>query len=188
MPRAFWPLGADTYFGSHLALKSVEKYIKCCDQALANGGVGLFLIGPPSSLKTFLLTFALKCLLAKGHSVRYSTLDEVTDLYFQRDGNSLEGQLSSDRFVAVDNLSDIVNKAAPTALRRLLRRRRDEGLCTLLATDLSLDDFKRQYVAIQEQVAGDFIEVPCLAKAFKVAAHNEERKRALGFIEEAHAD
>lgn len=188
LPRAFWALGADTYFGSHLALKSVEKYIRQCDLALANGGVGLFLIGPPSSLKTFLLTFALKCLLAKGHSVRYTTLEEVTDLYFQRNEVSLESELSHDRFVAVDNLGEVINKAAPNALRRLLRRRSDDGLCTLLASDLLSDDFKRQYCAVQELIAGQCIEVPCSAKSFKVAAHFEEKKRALGFIEEAHAD
>lgn len=188
LPKAFWLLGADSYFGSHLALKSVEKYIKNCDLALANGGVGLFLIGPPASLKTFLLTFALKCLMAKGHSVRYTTLEEVTDLYFQRNEVSLESELSHDRFVAVDNVGEVINKAGPNALRRLLRRRSDDGLCTLLATDLLMEDFKRQYCAVQEQVAGMCIEVPCAAKAFKVAAHFEEKKRTLGFIEEAYAD
>ncbi len=188
LPKAFWPLGSDTYFGNRLALKQSEHYIRKHAEALASG-TGLLLIGPPSSLKTFLLTYILRCLLAKGHSVRYTTLDELVDLYFQREGASIGSELCTDRFVAVDNLSEVINKAAPNALKALFRRRRDNGLCTLFATDLEDAEFTRQYGPVAESVEESSLKIHCSSKSFQLAERRDRRLSQLSLHEEGvHAN
>ena len=134
IPSKFWDIDMLTYFGSTDAMRTVNRYIRKAEEAKAEG-VGLFIEGGPQSFKTFLLTHALKCLMAKGHSTHYVKYDKLVDVAFSGKFN-FESYFRSGVFVAIDDV--MVDPKTSKALLRFLKLRVDAGVPFLIASSATL--------------------------------------------------
>jgi DNA replication protein DnaC len=144
IPEKFWNYGADTYLGSTDALLTSNLYVRGCERMLSSN-MGLMFIGEHQSCKTFLLTYVLKCLLAKGHSVRYITLKHLTDLMIgavEERERSFRVVSTDAQFLGVDCLEDDATKGEIDCFERLVTIRSDKGLPLLIASDLPSREFK----------------------------------------------
>lgn len=164
VPEAFWPLGRDQYFGSVPALNTAEDYILRAEAALRKGA-GLCFYGSADSGKTFLLTYVVRCLAARGFSGHYLTLEEATNLRFDRDGDGGEC-LRSSKFLALDNVDFTENRGWREVLRQLLRTRKDQHFPFLIGTRLDRESFRSCYgVDTYELVESYCLWVPCTASS-----------------------
>jgi chromosomal replication initiation ATPase DnaA len=126
-------------------IRLLDKWIRNAVKA----NISLFITGQDLSGKTFLGTFALKCLMLPPHSlnVAYYTLSDLTDAFFNRDGEAtpLLSRLRNLNAVMIDNISTKFNDGDRLALERVVRFCLDNNVLMILATDLSLADFSGQY-------------------------------------------
>jgi DNA replication protein DnaC len=187
IPKRFWKLGRDTYFGDAKALKRVEHYVKNFDEAHEKG-VGLLFVGPSQSCKTFLASYVLKCLLAVGLQVAYYSLDELFELYISGDsaGDNFLSKFREVNCVVIDNIgvSDKDKRGRRNALERVISFRSDNGLPYIICTDL--DDHKSIRENWGEKIAhclvNDLVEVECSDCSTIVQGKRTQAK--LKFMEE----
>lgn len=136
IPRKFWPYDLRHFSGSDSAVKACSKYIRKSKIAFQNG-VHLFLTGNVNSGKTFLGTFILKCILVKGHSVKYTTLVDISRDYVG-DGETRHSlrklYLDSADFLFIDDVVTEPNKAEKNGLERVLKLRLTAGAPTIIAS------------------------------------------------------
>lgn len=182
IPKKFWRLDINSYIGNRDAVLAVVKYIKQFDTAYQTG-VGMFFTGHSQSCKTFLGTFVLKCLIARGRTVRYTTLADVVREYFgEGETNHTMRQLyNSADVVFVDDLIEVPNKGEISGLARLLQLRSTQGYPTLTASTLPLQGIAENY---GDDVARHFglmreISTDSQSVAFSVHRIQESRKRAI---------
>lgn len=143
VPKAFWSLGRDDYFGNPQALQQAEEYIRRVASAIKRG-TGLCFYGTEDSGKTFLLTYVIRCLASKGYLGHYLTLEEATSLHFDRESDGIEC-LRTSTFLALDNVDYTDNRGWRDVLRLLLRSRKDQHFPILLATRLDREAFEACY-------------------------------------------
>lgn len=135
VPRRFWKSSRDEFFGAEKSLRVCEKYIQGASRAYKRG-LGLLFYGDPETGKTWLISYVLRCLLAKGYSTYYSTLDDVTDWMFRPDASErFSIKFLEADFVAVDAVNT-VNNGSQQALQKFVRLRSDNAMPFLIATSL----------------------------------------------------
>lgn len=187
IPRKFWKLGRKTYFGDDAALRKTEKYIKGFEDAHAEG-VGLLFVGPSQSCKTFLATYVLKNLLAKGLQASYFSMDELFELYV---GGDSAGENFLSRFrevdcVVIDNVgvTDTLKKGKRNALEKVVSFRSDNGLPYIICTDLEDEQaFAENYGdKVSNCFQSDLVEIACSCSHEMVRARRNEKK--LQFMED----
>ena len=150
IPKKFWTLGSDNYYGLDTAKKQAYKYIKRFDIALAKG-IGLTFYGPTRGQKTFLICHVLKCLLARDHTALYVTAGEIADSIMDKQSPITFRQLAYPTVLAIDNAEMFSNQFAKEALLRALRARADEGKPFLFATRYEPTEFEEVF---GESIAG----------------------------------
>jgi DNA replication protein DnaC len=163
IPKKFWPLGAKTYFGDHAALQKADNYVSKFSKAYSEG-VGLFVTGAPYTLKTFLLTYILKCLMHEGYSTLYCTLDELYEYYMQEEsaGAGFLARFKSPECIVLDNVNAPFGKGVRNALIKVVTFRSDNGLPYLIGSTLNNDEIKNLYGdRIAVHFDSDLYEVPC---------------------------
>lgn len=188
IPERFWRLGRDNYYGAPAALKQTEKYITESAEAIKTG-LGLFFSGPTDSGKSFLMVYALKCLLAKGHISQYVSLETMKDSHFEDDKDLFEQIFLEPVFLGIDNCEGDINKGHVNALIRVLRERYDANLPTLICTKLSDSDFAAQFgEASAKFVDQNSVHVNCSANQLLVRAKQERVKARLKFAHEVQEE
>lgn len=175
IPKAYWSLGHKTYKGSPEALEKIHTYIR--KESFAHShGVGLLIRGPAESYKTFLLTYVLKCLLAKGRDVSYFKAKTIVDSNF-KESHTFDSTFAFYDFIGVDDLCVPPNKGEADAFLRLVKLRKDEGRPMLVATTFTEAEFAHFY---GETVASFFrnytTTVETTAQVFQNASDAVKRK------------
>lgn len=172
IPKKFWELGKDTYPGDPRCLKQAEHYVLNFNDAIAKG-VGLRFSGPTKSYRTFLATYVMKCLLIRGASTRYFSLDNLYELYVGSDDEAAgQGFLSNFKadLIVLDNLTIAPNKATKNALLKVITFRADNGLPFIVCTSLTDEELCDEYGdRIGEHIANDLLEVECIANDEAIA-------------------
>lgn len=176
IPRAFWEMGADTYPGDQNALRMCEKYIEKMEVMYSTGG-GLCLRGMRESGRTFLMTYVLKCLIAKGYGVYYLTLDDLTNALLSRSAEVDIAATLSVEILGIDNINILATKGDQIALKRVLADRADRLAPTLIATDLDEPKFEGLFEVSREK-SGVLVEcsIPRSTVMRKRAAQRERLK------------
>ncbi len=140
IPERFWAFGRNDYFGEANAIKQTEKFVTEAKEAI-KGGVGLLFVGMRDSGKSFLMTYALKCLLSKGYNCQYASLEDLKEAHFDEDPQSFFRAFLEPTFLGIDNCDTDYNKGHALAIGRVLRARYDSNLPTLVCTKLQPADF-----------------------------------------------
>jgi hypothetical protein len=177
IPKKFWALGRDTYFGNQNALRVVEEYIVNFTPEI---NFGLLFRGLSCTLKTFLLTYTLKCLTSNAltnsaYPALYATLPQITNCYFNR--AEFYYSLKTAFIAGIDELEFTSNEGEKQVLERLLQTRSDWGLPTLIAT--SLDAAKIQAIYGQRSnilIRNNFKEVRCSVDSDRLKNALEKRR------------
>lgn len=176
IPKAFWELGASTYFGAPEALTKVERYINNAEQAIKQN-IGIRFHGAAGSLRTFLLTYALKCLLARGFSVQYMTTERLTEYYQDRSADvSFVELVTQSDFFGLDNLGLPLNAAQVTAFKVLQSYRKDSFKPLLVVTHLDDTQLQSVYPEIAPSLVDHTSLVECTVNPFKKGKILEEMK------------
>lgn len=145
IPKPYFNLGSDTYQGNREALKKIEKYVKKSFEAL-NERIGIFISGPRHTYKTFLATYALKCLLSQGYVASYTSLDKLTFKFFEKGQSSLFSSFVEEPdFLVIDNCDASGDKGDALALETAIRLRKDEGNPIFIVSNLRLEAFEKRY-------------------------------------------
>jgi DNA replication protein DnaC len=145
IPKAFWGLGAETYWGDKRALDLANNYIESCFK-VSESGVSLVFAGPHASCKTFLVTYILRCLMVRRFDVKYSSLDQLTNRYFDKtEGLRLEREVSAPDFLGLDGVDQTDKGGAALVLDQILRYRKDHRLPVVLATSMKRDAFEQAF-------------------------------------------
>lgn len=108
--------------------------------------MGMYLYGPSRSGKTFLLSHMAKTMCLNGANVSYHSVDDLKELHFQ---NAKAFQFR-EVYMAIpllflDGVTAPKNEAYRTSLSRLLRLRCDQGIPTVIASDIPLKEFVQYY-------------------------------------------
>ncbi len=134
IPKSFWPLGRNTFWGNHEALNEVERFIKALCKKQLPIRMGLLLYGPPQSCRTFLLTYALKMFMAFGYSAYYCDTPFLVDGMLTNKNAVLMINVRQANFLGVDDVTK--EPGSVMALERAMSGRIDRGNPTLIATTL----------------------------------------------------
>lgn len=181
IPKKFWQLGRDTYIGDKDSLMRVEKYVMKFESAYGDG-VGLLLSGPTQSCKTFLATYALKCLLKRGMQVAYFSMDELFELYIGGDsaGDNFLVKFREPHCVVIDGVgvTDVAKKGKRNALEKVITLRSDNGSPYIICTDLEDNEAIRENYGekIAACVDSDLVEIECIASPELMKAKRNEKK------------
>ena len=164
IPRRFWNLSRDDYYGKKEALQIVDRYIKQNRKVWAKG-TSLVFLGNENSGKTFLCTYVLRAMMGLGYKVRYLTMAELTEVMMRPEpGKTFRSEISLEGFVALDNITE-VNAGTQSAFRRFIEHRRDAALPTLVTTGSeNLDFFLKSYDPDARKLLEISIEVECHVK------------------------
>lgn len=149
IPAKFWNLGTNTYLGCSQALKACKHYL---DTDGANVP-GLLFNGKAASCKTFLATYVLKCLMARGKIAAYYTTDDLCDAYFARldsSTTSFRERILAPDFVCFDNVNAPVGRGHKIALLRAVRLRSDEGMPYFVCTRFDDETLLSLYGVVSE--------------------------------------
>lgn len=153
IPRKFWELAQMSYPGSDDAMEAVCNYVQRFDP---RSNVGLMLRGPANSCKTFLGTFVLRNLLARGVTSNYVSLDYLSDAMFNPDKSVFSSIVRGHSLLFVDNVNLPRHEGQKNALLRAVRTRSDEGLPYILATQLPEKLFSQFYcIAVLHEIEGE---------------------------------
>ncbi len=144
LPEAFWALGADTYQGDAKALRLVHRYSNEQCAEILESGLGLFITGEAQSCKTFLLTYALRCLMTRGIDVRYAAMEELTEQFFAKDGQFRQS-VYAPKIMAVDAIEIVGRNSEDLVLDQIVRIRKDCNRPLLLATTMPLAEFEQHF-------------------------------------------
>lgn len=155
IPRDFWRYTPDDVHSNVEQFQQlVAPYIDRLSKAL-KGGYGLMLLGDNGVGKTMFMCLVMAEAIRRGFSTYYTTLLDL-DHHIKRGFNKpsiqdrLDWYLTSD-FVALDELGKEQFKAgdsfARTQVERILKRRFDDSMPTLIATNASLDELEGIYGA-----------------------------------------
>lgn len=180
IPKTFWEKGVDDYYGHPSALKQVETYINALTDVRPVPSTGLFFRGEPVSGKTFLMTLALRSLMAKDCPVAYFRHEEVTDTHLGQDRFNVQAYRTL--FVGIDNVNEREHKGYKNSLFRWVRYRVDEGLPMFIATNLvkkdKVDYFQQHFGdELFELINNNCVTVKCSVDAFEMQKHFDERKK-----------
>lgn len=152
LPQRFFNLSAESFMGSKAALVLVNDFannvtaLVADSQSAATPFIGLFVNGPQLSGKTFLLSYALRKVLAVGHRCLYLTYDVLASSLLSDKQNLTLSQLRSYRLVCVDSVfATEVGKGYYRVLLRFLSYCSDNGIFVALATDMTPDMFVDQF-------------------------------------------
>lgn len=168
VPRDFWQFtGDDVILNREQWTELVEPYTRKLAKAL-KGGYGLMLLGDNGVGKTMFQCLVLLQAIRRGFTCYYTTLLDL-DHNIKRGFNKpalqdrMEWYLTSD-FVALDELGKEQFKAgdsfARTQVERILKRRFDDSMPTLIATNASLEELEEMYGATLSSVlVGKYTQV-----------------------------
>lgn len=184
IPRRFWKMGRNDYFGSSRALKACESYIHESMKAYKRG-LSLLIQGETDSGKTWLISYVLRCLLAQneGYTVFYTTLDDLTEYMIrpEKDERFSQKFLASD-FVALDCVNT-ANEGTRPAFRKFVRLRIDNAMPFILGTSLSLttadDAFESLFGDSATKAVHTSVVVHANVSQFKVQRYYKRLKKGI---------
>lgn len=141
IPERYWTLDPGTYWADPLALDLTERFTR---RAISGNRQSLFLHGPSFSCKTFLATYALRCLAANNCDIAYRTVDALTSMYF--DQSAQFNQFVADSmFLAVDNIAIPEKGGTPLVLDQIIKARKDLDLPLILVSCLTVKEMQDLY-------------------------------------------
>lgn len=194
IPRRFWKLGKDDYFGCPSAQQQVAHYIRSIGENAAKG-VGLFFRGQQDSGKTFLMTLALRELMALGQDVFYFRLNEIVDAMLDptSEARKFSPKFFSASFAGIDDVHAFRSDVHKEKFRQVIKSRIDDGHPTFVSTSLvnagGVDDFAVMYgEEIADLITNNCITVKCKVSPFEMQRHYLSRKAAGTFAEEGEQD
>lgn len=178
IPKRFWNLSKDDYYGKKTALVAVEKYIRN-NKKVWSMGTSLVFTGAENSGKTFLCTYVLRAMMGLGYNVRYITMSELTEIMMRPEpGKTFRSEISLNGFVALDNITE-VNAGTQSAFRRFIEHRRDDALPTLVTVGSEdLNFFTSSYEPDARKLLDISLEIRCYVDPFKTEKMNQKIKSA----------
>lgn len=181
IPRRFWNLSKEDYYGSPKALKVVEQYVSN-KQKVWKKGTCLIFNGEENSGKTFLITYALRCLMAYKYPVRYTTMADLTEAMMRPDLiRNFRSEISYQGFLALDNITE-VNAGTQSAFRRFVAHRRDAALPMLVSTNAAsskeMDFFLKSYEPDSHRLQEIAVMVDCSVNPFKTESMYAKIRKA----------
>lgn len=164
IPKAYWRLDTTTYKGNTRTLRQLEAYISRLDD-MFDAAVGVRILGPLNSYKTFLGTYLLKNALAKYKSVAYVTLDKLTKICIEED---MESYLLEHDYVAIDevDLPKRQDSFPCEVFLRAVRLRRNNDLPTVFMSRLELHELKDLYGEDATGLTDEFVTLRTKSNAF----------------------
>lgn len=173
IPRKFWSLGDETYFGDPKALTRVCRYLKKSFEATLFNSLqfGLKFTGDPQTFKTFLMCQVLKAGVANGIDVRYTTLDEIADVHFGKvTYATVEGMFGKYKMLGIDDLDSHPHEKVNDALLRVLRLKINQGWPVLIATTYDDAAIEANYGSTVAGLLSQYtLQVPCKVDPFAMA-------------------
>jgi hypothetical protein len=166
IPRRYWHLTMQGYLSQKIAEPGIAKIVRAFAKSKSEElrtytttfssadytkleksfRIGMYLYGPSRSGKTFLLSHMAKTLCLNGATVSYHTVDDLKALHFQNDKAFRFREVYVDiPLLFLDGVSAPKNEAYRTSLSRLLRLRCDQGIPTVIASDIPLKEFVQYY-------------------------------------------
>lgn len=186
IPRRFWTFSRDDYFGEEAALTACEQYVTKAKKAYERG-LGLILRGLPESGKTCLLTYVLRCLMAKDFSVYYTTLDDLTDWMMRPDSTErFSAKFLEADFVGLDAVNT-VNPGTESAFRKFIRLRTDNAM-PIIASTAMVPDQRDLFGVEGDPLVTSFkdaalklvnlsVLVECKVNQFRIERHYRQMKK-----------
>ena len=168
IPKDFWDIKASSIrYNREVFDEVVMKYVKSMATALQNG-FGLFFFGDNGVGKSYFINYVLMEAVRRGKSVYYTSLPQL-DYDIKRGFNDhkhamrLEYMFTSD-FVAIDEIGKVRTKNnsdfMTIQLERILKKRFDDSMPTLLASNMDADGIEKEYgTTISSVVYGKYEQV-----------------------------
>lgn len=139
-----WP----TRFSSGVLIEWAEKIV---EKTRKPTGESLFLVGPPRSGKTYVMTYLLYRMFREGYEFRAVTSEKLAALAKTESDGQLavvEDDIRATRLLGIDGLGEErihPNFQFPLLVENILRHRWGKGTSTILTSHLSLKQIKAQY-------------------------------------------
>lgn len=174
--QTFDNFSLDYYKGSpeeYRTMTRVRDLIKTYAENFTAGSSGnLFLYGNTGLGKTHLSSAVAKTVIDRGYDVFYVTaLSMISDFEYSRFGNDTGDETGFDTsryfdcdLLIIDDLgTEVINKFTTSTLYNIINRRLATGRSTIINTNLTQEDFRKQYWdRITSRVFGEYICLPFL--------------------------
>jgi DNA replication protein DnaC len=175
IPKAYWRLGEDDYYGDPEAWDIAQDYLENWDQ-YKTGGLGLeFHSSRQGTGKTFLLTYVSRKLIWRGERVHYHPFRKIMGIYQipYAERKPLQDKLEHSTVLALDEVGKANTGAQEdffaTEFENLMRDRIDSNKVTLMTTNLLPDILDQHYPRTYSLLA---------AKQKRWAIGGEDRRRS----------
>jgi hypothetical protein len=151
IPKGYWTLGFDEYFGDPQAWKIAAEYLDNW-KGHKDLGLGLEYYSPTQGTgKTFLVSWIAKQLIQRGEHVYYTRFREIMGLY-DKSADRREAEVDRLRYTPVLVLdevgvaiSDSQNHYFAVEFEELIRARTDDNRVTLMTTNLTPEELDGEY-------------------------------------------
>lgn len=174
--QTFENFSLDYYRGSAEEYRTMTRVRDIIKQYAENFAVGksasLFLYGNTGLGKTHLSSAVAKTVIDRGYDVFYVTaLSMISDFEYSRFGNDTGDETGSDTsryfdcdLLIIDDLgTEVINKFTTATLYNIINRRLTSGRATIINTNLTQDEFRKQYWdRITSRVFGEYVCLPFL--------------------------
>lgn len=181
IPEKFWNLDISTCAASEGSMKRVLNYVNKIRNA-RNAAMGILLVGPPKSFKTFFLCHVLKVAAASvPYTAQYCTMQRLTNIYFgrDRDWGDFETFATSADFFGLDGLDYAQNEHQVKAFSTLLSLRIDANRPTLVTTELEATALQGSYKSkVCEMLNDCTFTLNCSVDEFKRRAALAKKKES----------
>ena len=172
--QTFENFNLDYYRGSaeeYRTMTRVRDIIKhYADNFTAGSSASLFLYGNTGLGKTHLCSAVAKTVIDRGFDVFYVTaLSMISDFEYSRFGNDTGDETGFDTsryfdcdLLIIDDLgTEVINKFTTSTLYNVINRRLTAGRSTIINTNLTQDEFRKQYWdRITSRVFGEYVCLP----------------------------
>jgi DNA replication protein DnaC len=151
IPKGYWTLGFDEYFGDPKAWKVATEYLEHWE-GHKKLGLGLEFYSPTQGTgKTFLVSWIARQLIQRGERVYYTRFREIMGLY-NKSAERREMEVDRLRYtpvVVLDEvgvaISEAQNHYFAAEFEELIRARTDDNRVTLMTTNLTPEELDGEY-------------------------------------------
>lgn len=165
IPKDYWRLGVDDFWGDSDALEKTLEYIERFD-SYRKHGMGLQFYSPTQGVgKTFLASIVAKSLIRKRIHVKFMNFRDLTSMHHLDSQRFLEATATVRNcpVLVLDEIgvamSDAQNSLFAMALEDLLRSRTSGQGVTILTTNLKPRDLEYEYPRCFSLLASKEIEI-----------------------------
>lgn len=156
IPKLYWDIGWDDFYGDQDAKKLIQKYCTMLDEAI-KVGQGVILSGKHGTGKTSLSCLIAKAAIDKGYTVKYIAVSKIIDMIMHSfDDKEYKANLNTVmervEFLVLDDLGKEylgikkqLNPMVQLNLDSFLRERVNRCRVTIVSTNLELESLKSQY-------------------------------------------